>query len=145
MTKGRGLAIVGYSALTLLCAAATAFAVFDGLARLDLLGNAVQVWIAECHVETGGRGGSYSVCSGPRLDIAATHIVEVRYEGHRGEVIRVARTPWGSHEAVDTGFVSWGIAVLLPVLPLMATAAAGAFTVREVRRARRDAMSDGAP
>lgn len=144
MRKGRGLAVVGYSMLSLLCTAATAWAVITGLARLDLLGNAVQVRLTECHLESGARGGSYSVCSGPQIGTAVTHTVKVRYHGHGGEVIQAVQKPWGSYEAVDAGLVSWGIAILLPVLPLIATAAAGAFTVREVRRARREATPDGA-
>jgi hypothetical protein len=69
-------------------------------------------------------------------------IVVLTYDGHKGETVRAAQKPWGSYEAVDTGLVSWGIAALLPVLPLGAAVTAGAFTVREVRRARREATSD---
>ncbi|WP_234389137.1 hypothetical protein [Streptomyces sp. AS58] len=121
--------------LTVLCAAATAWAAFTGLARLDLLGNAVQVRFTECHVEGGGRSGIHTVCSGPQLGTAFKRTVKVTYDGREGEIIRVAQKPWGSYEAVDTGLVSWGIAALLPILPLGATATAGVFTVREVRRA----------
>lgn len=134
--------MVGYSMLTLLCAAATAWTVITGLTRLDLLGNAVHVRLTECHLEGGGRGGSHSVCSGPQVGTAVTHTVEVQYDGHRGEVIQASRKPWGGYEAVDRGLISWGIEVLLPVLPLFATATAGAFAVREVRRARREVTSD---
>ncbi|WP_433916996.1 hypothetical protein [Streptomyces sp. NBC_01744] len=142
MAKGRALAIVGYSALTLLCAAATTWTVITGLARLDLLGNAVEVRFTECHREGGGRGGSHIVCSGPQLHTTSTHTAKVQYNGHKDETIRAVQKPWGSYEAVDTGLISWGIAALLPVLPLGATATAGAFTVREVRRARWEATAD---
>jgi hypothetical protein len=85
-----------------------------------------------------------SVCSGPQLDTTITRTVKVQYDGHKGETVRAVQKPWGSYEAVDTGLISCGIAALLPVLPLGATATAGACTVREVRRARREATSDRA-
>jgi hypothetical protein len=90
MTKERGLAIVGYGTLTVLFAVATAWTVVTGLARLDLLGNTVEVQLTECHREGGGRGGTSSVCSGPQVGTAATHMVKVGYDGRRGEVIRAA-------------------------------------------------------
>ncbi|MGW5969980.1 hypothetical protein [Streptomyces sp. NPDC055186] len=136
MTKERGLAITGYSMIAVLCAAATVWTVITGLARLDLLGNATQVQITECHREDGARNTSHTVCSGPQVGAGATHTVKVQYDGHSGEVVRVRQKPWGSYEAVETGLVSWGIWALMPVLPLLGTAAAGAFTVREIRRAR---------
>ncbi|MFD5492817.1 hypothetical protein ACFYY3_30340 [Streptomyces sp. NPDC001812] len=136
MTKERGLTITVYSMIAVLCAAATVWTVITGLARLDLLGNAMQVQITECHREDGARNTSHTVCSGPQVGTDAAHTVKVRYDGHSGEVVRVRQKPWGSYEAVETGLVSWGIWVLMPVLPLMGTAAAGAFTVREIRRAR---------
>jgi hypothetical protein len=64
--------------------------------------------------------------------------VKVAYDGHSGEAVRVSRKPWGSYEVVDTGLVSWGIWILMPVLPLLGTAAGGALTVREIRRAQRE-------
>lgn len=137
MTKGRRRAIAGYSVLTLLGTAAVAWTVITGLARLELWGDAVQIRLAECHSESAGRAGSRSVCSGPQVG-NETHTVKVQHEGRPGEVVRVVRKPWGSYEPVDTGFVEWGISVLLPVLPVIGTAAAGALTVREVRRVQRE-------
>ncbi|RVU27182.1 hypothetical protein EOT10_08375 [Streptomyces antnestii] len=139
MAKGRRRAIGGYSMLTLIGAGVMTWTVITGLARLDLLGEAVQVRIAECHQEGGGRAGSHSVCSGPPVG-TKTHIVKLQYEGHQGAVVRAVRKPWGSYEPVETGFVAWGTWVLIPVLPLLGTVAAGALTVREIRRARRDAQ-----
>ncbi|MFB7115975.1 hypothetical protein [Streptomyces sp. NPDC056190] len=121
---------------TLLGAAAVAWTVITGLVRLDLLGNAVQVRLTECHQEGGGRAGSHFVCSGLQVG-NETRTVEVQYEGHPGEVIRSAQKPWGSYEPVETGFVAWGIWVLMPVVCLMGTAAAGVLTGREIRRVRR--------
>ena len=144
MPKGRVRAVVGYAALTLLCATATAWCVFSGIAKLNLSGNAVEVRLAECHQEEGGKGGSYTVCSGPVQNTENARIAKVSYKGHEGETIRAARTPWGSYDVVDTDFVSRGISILLPVLPLFGTAGAGALTVREFRRARQPAASDGA-
>ncbi|MFF7475248.1 hypothetical protein [Streptomyces sp. NPDC008092] len=141
MPKGRVRAVVGYAALTLLCAAATAVVVFYGIAKLNLLGNAVEVRLAECHQDE-GKGGSYTVCSGPVENSTNARTVEVSYKGHEGETVRAARTPWGSYELVDTGFVSWGIWILFPMLPLFGTAGAGALTVREFHRARQPAASD---
>ncbi|MEW2463398.1 hypothetical protein AB0919_00015 [Streptomyces sp. NPDC046994] len=140
MIRGRKRAIAGHCALTLLAATATAWAVITGLARLDVLGDAVQVRITECHSEGGGRGGSHSVCSGPQVGNEA-HTLKISYDGHEGEIVRAVRTPWGGYEPVDSGFVSRGISVLMPVLPLIGTAVAGAFAVREVRRARQEARS----
>ncbi|MFF6780153.1 hypothetical protein [Streptomyces sp. NPDC012510] len=137
-SRGRRPAVVGYGLITLLCAAATWWAVTTGLARLDLLEDVVRVRITECHMEGGGRGGSRIVCSGPQLDTTATRTVTVSYDGRKGEVIRAVRKPWGGYEAVDRSLVSWGVAVLFPVLPLCATGGAGALTVREVRRVRRE-------
>lgn len=139
MTMGRGLAIVGYSVIALLSVGLAVWVAISGLAGLDLLGNSAQVRIAECHREGGGRGGSHAVCSGPQLDTAPVRTVKVQYDGHEGETVRVARTPWGGCVPVDTGLVSWGIAVLFPLVPLAATGIAGALTVREVRRTRREA------
>ncbi|MFF9147282.1 hypothetical protein ACF1BN_20740 [Streptomyces sp. NPDC014861] len=135
MSKGWILAVVAYAVLTLLCAAATTGTVFTGIARLNLLGNAVEVRLAECHREDGTRGTTRTACSGPSQNTTNARTIEVTYDGQRGETIRAAQKPWGSYEAVDTGFVSWGIAVLLPLLPLGATAATGALAIREVRRA----------
>lgn len=136
MTRGRKRDIVTYSTFTLLGAAAVAWTVITGLVRLDLLGNAVQVRLTECHHENGGRSGSRSVCSGPQVG-NEMRTVEIPYEGHPGEVVRAAPKPWGSYEPVETGFVAWGIWVLMPVVTLMGTASAGALTVREIRRVRR--------
>lgn len=138
MTRGRRRAIVGYSLLTLLGTAVVVWTVVTGLARLDLLGGAVQVRLTECHDESMGRGGSRSVCSGPQVG-NETHTVEISYEGHPGEIVRAVRKPWGSYEPVETGFVAWGIWVLAPVLPAIGTAAAGWLTAREIRRVRREA------
>lgn len=140
MPKRRVIAVGGYAALTLLCAAAAAWTVFTGIARLNLLGNAVEVRLAECHREDGARNTTHTACSGPSQNTTNARTIKVRYNGHQGETIRAAQKPWGSYEAVDTGFVSWGIAVLMPVLPLGAAVAAGAFAVREFRRARQPAQ-----
>lgn len=137
MPGGRRIAVVGYAALTLLCAAAAAWTVFTGIARLNLLGNAVEVRLTECHREDGARNTTHTACSGPAQSATDVGTIKVRYDGHAGERIWAARKPWGSYEAVDTGSVSWGIAALLPVLPLGATAATGALTVREFRQATR--------
>ncbi|MET7558277.1 hypothetical protein ABZS72_29140 [Streptomyces albidoflavus] len=144
MPRERVLAAVGYAALTLLCLAAMAWTVFTGIARLNLSGNAVEVRLTECHREDGARNTTHTACSGPAPSTTGLGTVEVRYEGRQGETIRVARMPWGRYEAVDTGFVSWGISVLAPLLPLGAAAATGALAVREIRRARRTAGSGGA-
>ncbi|URN12708.1 hypothetical protein LUW77_16965 [Streptomyces radiopugnans] len=120
---------------TLLGVAAVAWTVITGLVRLDLLGNAVQIRLTECHQEGGGRTGSHSVCSGPQIG-SETRTVEIRYEGRPGEVVRAAQKPWGSYEPVETGFVDWGICVLALVVCLMGTVAAGALTGREIRRVR---------
>ncbi|MFJ9544211.1 hypothetical protein ACIRPX_44390 [Streptomyces sp. NPDC101225] len=144
MPKGRVIAVIGYAAATLLCVAAAAWTVFTGIAQLNLQGNAVEVRLAECHREDGARNTTHTACTGPLQNTASARTVKVRYDGHPGETIRVAQKPWGSYEAVDTGFVSWGIAVLMPVLPLVGAATAGALTVREFRQARRPAASDGA-
>jgi hypothetical protein len=129
--------MVGYGLLTLLGTAAMAWTVFTGLARLDLLGNAVHVRLTECHDESAGRAGSRSVCSGPEVG-NKTHTVKIPYEGHPGEVVRVVRKPWGSYEPVERGPVAWGIWVLAPVLPAIGTAAAGWLTLREIRRVQRE-------
>lgn len=144
MPKGRVLAVVGYAAVTLLCAAAAAWTVFTGIARLDLLGNAVEVRLAECHREDGARSTTHTACSGPVQNATNARTIKVSYNGHKGEIIRAVQKPWGSYEAVDTGLVSWGTALLMPVLPLGAAVAAGAFTVREMRRVRQPAASDEA-
>ncbi|MFE2290608.1 hypothetical protein [Streptomyces sp. NPDC059452] len=133
MTKGHKRSVVAYVVMTLLGAAAVAWAVIMGLARMDLLGNAVEVRLAECHREGGGRGGSYNVCSGPHGG-DETQTVEVRYEGRVGEVVRAVRTPWGNYTTVEKGPLEVAISVLMPVIPAMATVGAGALTVREVRR-----------
>ncbi|MEY6565069.1 hypothetical protein AB8B12_08975 [Streptomyces sp. PGLac3x] len=144
MPRERVLAAVGCAALTLLCLAAMAWTVFTGIARLNLSGNAVAVRLTECHREDGARNTTHTACSGLSGSTTDPGTVKVRYEGHQGETIRVARTPWGRYEAVDTGFVSWGIAVLAPLLPLGAAAATGGLAVREIRRARRGAGSGAA-
>ncbi|MEZ3181128.1 hypothetical protein KYY02_21290 [Streptomyces pimonensis] len=138
MTKGRVRATVGYSLLTLMAVAAMVWTVVTGLARLDLLGDAVLVRLTECHDESAGRAGSRSVCSGPQVG-DETHTVEISYEGRPGEVVRAVRKPWGGYEPVETGFVAWGVWVLAPLLPAMGTAAAGWLTAREMRRVRREA------
>ncbi|WP_240958088.1 hypothetical protein [Streptomyces barkulensis] len=135
MTRGRRRDIAVYGMFTLLGTAAVAWTVITGLVQLDLLGNAVQVRLTECHQEGGGRAGSHSVCSGPQVG-SETRTVEIRYEGRPGEVVRAAQKPWGSYVPVETGFVAWGIWVLAPVVCLMGTVAAGALTGREIRRVR---------
>ncbi|SEE36474.1 hypothetical protein SAMN05216489_06346 [Streptomyces sp. 3213] len=147
MPKGRVRAVVGYTALTLLCAAATAWCVLAGIAKLNLSGSAVEIRLAECHQEKGGKGGSYTVCSGPVQGTRSTtnaRTAKVSYNGHEGETVRAARTPWGSYDVVDGGYVSRSISILLPVVPLLGTAGAAALTVREFRRPRQPAASDGA-
>ncbi|WP_203233211.1 hypothetical protein [Streptomyces sp. Tue 6075] len=141
MTRGSKRAIAGYCTLTLMAAAATVWALMSGLARLDLLGDAVQVRIVECHSEGGGRGGSHSVCSGPQVGNEA-HTLKIRYDGREGEVVKAVRTPWSGYTPVDRSFVSWGVHVLTPVLPILGGAVTGALTLREVRRVRRDSRSD---
>ena len=143
MPKGRVLAVVGYATLALLCVAVAAELVFNGIAQLNLLGNAVEVRLAECHREDGARGSTHTECSGLVQNTTNPRTIKVTYDGHRGETIRAAQVPWGSYEAVDTGFVSTGIAILFPVLPLFAAVGAGALTVREFRRVRQPATSDG--
>ncbi|WP_427920352.1 hypothetical protein [Streptomyces sp. cg40] len=137
MPKGRVRAVVGYAALTLLCAAATTWCVLTGIAKLNLMGNAVEVRLAECHQKEGAKGGTYTVCSGPvhtTRNATNARTAKLSYKGHEGETIRAARTPWGSYDAVDTDFVSRSISILLPVVPLLGTVGAGALTVREFRR-----------
>lgn len=141
MARGRKRDIVAYSLYTLLGAAAVTWTVITGLTRLDLLGNAVQVRLEECHQEGGGRGGSSPVCSGPQVGNEA-RIVEVGYPGHPGEVMRAAQKPWGSYEPVETGFISWGTWVLMPFIPLAGTAVAGVATVKEISRVRRRLSGD---
>lgn len=141
MTRGSKRAIAGYCTLTLMAVAATVWALMSGLARLDLVGDAAQVRIVECHSKGGGRGGSYSVCSGPEVGNEA-HTLKIRYDGREGEVVKAVRTPWGSYTPVDRSFVSWGVNVLTPVLPILAGAVTGALTLREVRRVRRDSRSN---
>ncbi|GAB2929670.1 MULTISPECIES: hypothetical protein [unclassified Streptomyces] len=140
MTRGSKRAIAAYCTLTLMAAAATAWVLMRGLARLDLVGDAVQVRIMECHSEGGGRGGSYSVCSGPQVG-NETYTLKIRYDGREGEIVKAVRTPWGGYEPVDRSFVSWGIHVLMPVLPILGGSVTGAFAVREVRRVRREIRS----
>ncbi|MBT3158229.1 hypothetical protein KQH42_29530 [Streptomyces sp. CHA1] len=144
MPRKRMLAAVGYAALTPLCVAAMAWTVFTGFARLNLSGNSVEVRLTECHREAGARNTTHTACSGSSQSTTDPGTVKVRYEGHQGETIRAAQTPWGGYETVDTGFVSWGIAVLAPLLPLGAAAAAGALAVRGFHRARRTAGSSRA-
>jgi hypothetical protein len=72
MTEGRGRAAVGYGVLTVLCLAATAWAVIAGLTRVEVLGDPVQVRFAECHSACGGRGGTHAVCSGPQVGAPRT-------------------------------------------------------------------------
>ena len=98
----------------------------------------------ECHREDGARNTTHTACSGPLQNTTNARTIKVRYNGHKGETIRAAQKPWGSYEAVDTGLVSWGIAILMPVLPLGAAVGAGVFTVREFRRAGQPAASEGA-
>lgn len=136
MTRGWRCAIVGYGVLALLGIAAVTWSVMTSLAQLDLLGNAVQVRLAECHQESAGRAGSHTVCSGPQMG-NEKRTVEVQYEGRPREVVRVSRTPWGTYEAVETGPVAWGIGVLMPVIPLMATVGVGALTARECATSRK--------
>jgi hypothetical protein len=135
MTKGRGRAAVGYGVLTVLCLAATAWAVIAGLTRVEVLGDPVQVRFTECHSEGGGRGGTHTVCSGPQVG-APAHTVKVTYDGHPDETVRVSREPWGGYEAVDTGFLSWGIVIMLPVVPFLAAAVVSGVTVVRVRQWR---------
>ncbi|MBK3577074.1 hypothetical protein JHN63_25385 [Streptomyces sp. MBT65] len=143
MPKGRRRAVVGYAALTLLGVTATAAAVSMSIASLDLSGNAVEVRFAECHQES-VKGGTKTVCSGPVQHTTHARTASVTYKGHVGETVRAAPTLWGSYEPVKTDFVSWGIWILVPVLPLFGTAGAGALTVREFRRARQPAAADEA-
>lgn len=143
MPKGRVIAVAGYAALTLLCAAGTAWLVFSGIAKLDLLGNAVEVRLTECHREE-GKGGTYTECSGPVQNTTNAPHARVTYKGHKGETIRAAQAPWVGYEAMDTGFVSQGISILSPVVPLFAALGGGALTVREFRRAGQPAASDEA-
>ncbi|MFE4860047.1 hypothetical protein [Streptomyces sp. NPDC056670] len=63
--------------------------------------------------------------------------VTVGYDGKRGDVVPAARTPWGTFEVVDKSFTSWGTAVLIPILPLVATAMTSYFALKSGRRARR--------
>ncbi|OCC11623.1 hypothetical protein [Streptomyces sp. PTY087I2] len=141
MTRGSKRAIAGYCTLTLMAAAATAWALMSGLARLDLVGDVVQVRIVECHSKGGGRGGSYSVCSGPQVGNEA-HTLKIRYDGREGEIVKAVRTPWGGYTPVDRSFVSWGVHVLMPVLPILGGAVTGALALREVRRVRRESRSN---
>ncbi|MEU0411049.1 hypothetical protein ABZ307_24975 [Streptomyces griseorubiginosus] len=135
MTEGRGRAAAGYGVITVLCLAATAWAVAMGFTRVEVLGHPVRVRFTECHSEGGGRAGSHTVCSGPQVG-APAHTVKVSYDGHPGETVQVAREPWGGYEAVDTGFLSWAIAILFPVVPLLAAAVMGGVTVVKVRQWR---------
>lgn len=135
MTRGRRRDIAFYGTLTLLGVAAVAWSVITGIVRLDLLDNAVQVRLTECHQEGGGRAGSHSVCSGPQVG-DEMRTVEIQYEGQPGEVVDAAKKPWGSYEPVETGIVAWGVWVLIPVVCLMATAGFGLLTGREIRRVR---------
>lgn len=141
MTRGSKRAVAGYCTLTLMAAAATAWVLMSGLAQLNLVGDTVQVRIRECHSEGGGRGGSHSVCSGPQVG-NETHTLKIRYDGREGEIVKAVRTPWGGYKPVDRSFVSWGINVLTPVLPILGGAVTGALTLREVRRVRRDGRSN---
>ncbi|MFC8364764.1 hypothetical protein ACFUIY_33430 [Streptomyces griseorubiginosus] len=135
MTRGLGRAAIGYGVITAMCLAVTAWAVVAGLTRVEVLGHPVRVRFTECHSEGGGRAGSHTVCSGPQVD-APTHTVKVSYQGHPDETVQVAREPWGGYEGVDTGFLSWAIAIMLPVVPLLAAAVVGGVTVVKVRRWR---------
>lgn len=103
--------------ITVLCLAETAWAVIAGLTRVEALGHPVRVRFPECHSEGGGRAGTHTVCSGPQIgDPART--VKVAYEG------------------VDAGLLSWAIAVMLPVVPLLAAAVTRGAAVVGVRRWR---------
>lgn len=141
--RGRVIAVAGYAALTLLCTAAAAWLALSGIAQLNLLGNAVEVRLAECHSVEGARGTTHTDCSGPVQNTTNARTVKVTYDGHKGETIRAARAPWVGYEAVDTGFVSRGISILFPVLPLFAVVGAGALSAREFRRARQPVAADG--
>ncbi|MFI6543540.1 hypothetical protein ACIBO9_09875 [Streptomyces prunicolor] len=143
MPKGRIRAVVGCAALTLLCVAATAATVSMSDATLNLSGNAVQIRFAECHQES-VKSGTETVCSGPVQRTTHARTAKVAYKGRVGETVRAARTLWGGYEPVKTDFVSWGIWILFPLLPLFGTAGAGALTLRELRRARQPAAADEA-
>lgn len=102
MPKGRTRAVVGYAALALLCVTATGWAVFTGIAKLNLAGNAVAVRLGECHQKEGGKG-SCTVCSGLVQNTANARTVEVSYDGHVGEIVgefRRVRQPTASHGAL---------------------------------------------
>ncbi|MEV0737298.1 hypothetical protein AB0I51_15275 [Streptomyces sp. NPDC050549] len=142
MPKGRILAVVGCAALTLLCVTATAWAVFSGIAKLNLLGERCGGPARGVPPGGRGKGGPCTVCSGPVQNAANARTAKITYKGHEGETVRAARTPWGSYDVVGTDFVTRSISILLPVLPLFGTAGAGALTVREIRRARRPAASE---
>ncbi len=80
------------------------------------------------------------MCSGPQVGNEG-HRLKTPYDGAEGDVVRVVRTPWGAYQPVERDAVSWGISVLMPVVPLIGTAVAGAFAVREVRRAQQEART----
>lgn len=113
---------MAWSVLAVLFLGATVWAGALGLVRLGLTGDEVQVRLAHCHLKGGGRGGDYVECSGQLVGGMSTETVRVRYDGKQGEVVPIARTPWGTLEVVDRSFTSWGTAALYPLLPLTAAA-----------------------
>ncbi|MFJ8045394.1 hypothetical protein ACIRBX_33300 [Kitasatospora sp. NPDC096147] len=121
-----------WGVLAALCLGAAAVALVLGLSLVAPSGPVEQVTVSACETRHAGRNG-YVQCDGLLADGTR---VSLRHDGHPGEHVAAAKTPWGSYTVPMRGFMAWTTALAAPAaLLLVAVACTGALR-RAVRRTR---------
>ncbi|MFK0191754.1 hypothetical protein [Kitasatospora sp. NPDC090308] len=91
-----------------------------------------QVTASACETKHAGRN-DYVRCDGTRADGTR---VSLRHDGHPGEQVAAAKTPWGAYTVPSKGFTAWTAALAAPTALLLATVACTIALRKAVRRTR---------
>lgn len=105
---------------------------------LGLSGQEDHLLVTACKSVGGGRGGSHIECAGHLASerTGAVRKVSVVTDHKPGEILAVARMPWGSYVPSDPDFTTAITAVVLPLFPLAGGVVFGWLGVRTSRRGR---------
>ncbi|MFE2722186.1 hypothetical protein [Kitasatospora sp. NPDC059327] len=128
---GRGT-VGWWAVLAALCVCAAGVALVLGLSLVAPQGALEQVTVSACETRHAGRD-DYVQCDGLLAD--GTH-VSLRHDGHPGEHVDAAKTPWGSYIVPGRGFVPWAAALAAPAGLLLAAVACVIALRRAGRRTR---------
>ncbi|MFF4101842.1 hypothetical protein [Streptomyces sp. NPDC001903] len=135
--RGRAVAAAAWGVVALLFASVTVWVSLAGLVGLGFVGAEDRLHVSECRRAGGGRGASHVECTGTLAAAADRGQVKVGLPddgGTVGSVVRVARTPWGTYMAVDSGPISWATTLLYSLLSVIAAALFAWLCVRCARR-----------